>query len=124
MKRPPAAPPPVPLLDWGEVDVPPAKAPGSKRKPPPRRAFAMTGIGAGLLITPYAMQYEIAVIAPAVAALAVPPGDSRWLYYLLALLLLSLTLPGLVILLGLLVCVLAPGSLGGSERPQLGEREA
>lgn len=81
-------------------------------------------IGAGLLITPYAMQYEIAILAPAVAALAVPPGDSRWLYYLLALLLLSLTLPGLAILLGLLVCVLAPGSLGGSERPQLGEREA
>ncbi len=81
-------------------------------------------IGAGLLISPYAMQYEIAVIAPAVAALAVPARDSRWLFYLLALLLLSLTLPGLGILLGLLVCVLGPGVLVGSERPQLGEREA
>ncbi|WP_332774122.1 glycosyltransferase family 87 protein [Phenylobacterium sp.] len=81
-------------------------------------------IGAGLLITPYAMQYEIAVIAPAVVALAVPAGDSRWLYYVLALLLLSLMLPGLVILLGLLAYVLRPEALGGSERPQLGEREA
>jgi len=80
-------------------------------------------IGAGLLISPYAMQYEIAVIAPAVTALAAP-GGGRWLYYLLALLLLSLTLPGLAILLGLLVCVLTPDLLGGSERPQLGEREA
>ncbi|MDP3869319.1 glycosyltransferase family 87 protein [Phenylobacterium sp.] len=89
---------------------------------PGQRLVAL--IGGGLLITPYAMSYELAVIAPAVAALAVPTSDSRWLYYLLALLLLSLMLPGLVALLGLLVCVLAPGSLGGSERPQLGEREA
>lgn len=55
MKRAPAAPPPVPLLEWGKVDVPPAKAPGSKRKPAPRRAFAMTGIGVGLLISTIAV---------------------------------------------------------------------
>lgn len=55
MKRPPAAPPPVPLLEWGKVDAPPLKTPGSKRKPAPRRAFAMTGIGAGLLISTIAV---------------------------------------------------------------------
>lgn len=89
---------------------------------PGQRLVAL--IGSGLLITPYAMSYELAVIAPAVVALAVPTADRRWPAYLLALLLLSLTLPGLAILVGLLVCVLWPWPLGGSERPQLGEREA
>jgi len=65
-------------------------------------------IGGALLITPYAMTYELAVIAPAVAALATDVDDDHWPYSLLALLLLSLLPPGLAALVGVLACVLLP----------------
>jgi hypothetical protein len=68
----------------------------------------MALIGGGLLITPYALGYEFAIVAPAVALLAAQLEDPRWPFAFVALLLLSLTVPGLVILLGLLVCVLQP----------------
>lgn len=55
MKRAPAAPAPVPLLDWGKVEAPAKSKPGGKRKPAPRRAFAMTGIGIGLLVSTIAV---------------------------------------------------------------------
>lgn len=55
MKRAPAYPPSVPLLDWGKVDAPANRKPKAKRKPAPRRAFAMTGIGVGLLVSTIAV---------------------------------------------------------------------
>lgn len=55
MKRSSAPPPPVPLLDWGKVNAPAKSKPKIKRKPAPRRAFAMTGIGIGLLVSTMAV---------------------------------------------------------------------
>lgn len=48
--------PPLPLLDWAKVDAPPAKKPEPKRRPAPRKAVFMTGIGLGLLVSTIAVE--------------------------------------------------------------------
>lgn len=47
---------PLPLLDWAEIDAPPAPKPPLERKSAPRKAFAMTGIGIGLLVSTIAVK--------------------------------------------------------------------
>lgn len=54
MKRRPAPPKPVPLLDWAKVEAPSKPRPKPVRNVP-RRAVAMTGIGLGLLISTIAV---------------------------------------------------------------------
>lgn len=43
----------VPLLDWAKVDAPPKPKPA--RKPAPRKAVAMAGLGIGLLVSTIAV---------------------------------------------------------------------
>ena len=65
-------------------------------------------VAGGLLISPYAMNYEFALLAPAVTAKAARIEDDDWLYGLLALMMLSLTLPRLGAIFVLVLFVLQP----------------
>jgi hypothetical protein len=70
----------------------------------PARLLAL--IGGTLLIIPYAMNYEITLLAPAVAALAARTEDRRWPAYAIAIPVLGIgfifCLPALVLLLAIL----------------------
>ena len=65
-------------------------------------------IGGGLLLTPYAIGYELALLAPAVGALTGRIEGPRRAAYYPALPLMSMLIPGWVALLGLLACILWP----------------
>lgn len=65
-------------------------------------------VGGSLLLAPYAMGYEFAILAPAAAVPAANLEVPRWPIHLVALLLLNLALPGAVALIGLLILVLQP----------------
>ena len=51
------------------------------RRPAPWPARLITLVGGALVISPYAMNYELALMAPAVAAYVARTQDRRWLFY-------------------------------------------
>jgi hypothetical protein len=82
---------------------------------PAQRLTAL--IGGSLLIAPYALKYELAAIAPAAAILGARLDDPRWVYALLALMMLTLLAPGLIALLGVMIFILQPWWPAAPETP-------
>jgi hypothetical protein len=84
----------------------------------PTRLLAL--IGGTLLIIPYAMNYEMALLTPAVAALAARTHDRRWPAFALAAPVLGLgfvyCLPALLLLLAVLGWATWPSWSGGCQR--------